>query len=173
MNALTFSLLIAWAAAVQTGQHQVYQGIEEELPIEVEQQPVPFSHRLHGGVGVGCTDCHTTVETKAWASLPNLDLCLGCHGVSTSGSRANEELKRLRGAGEEVRWVRVYAVPDFVFFSHANHLQAKLTCETCHGPVQERDVLVKEVSTSMTTCMNCHTTREVPNHCSFCHSLGH
>ncbi len=43
MNVVALGLLIAWAFAVQSGQPQVYQGIEQNLPIEVEKQPVPFS----------------------------------------------------------------------------------------------------------------------------------
>jgi len=173
VNVPSIVLLLIWLVTQQGGQPQVYEGIQENLPIEVEKQPVPFSHRRHAEAGLGCVDCHVTVETKAWASLPNLDLCLACHGGDESGSEEIQELKRLQQAGTKIRWVRVYEVPDFVFFNHANHLKAQLTCETCHGPVQEREVLAKEVSTSMTTCMNCHAARNVPNHCSFCHSLGH
>lgn len=173
MNLLLLGLLLAWTGSLHAGAHQVYRGIEEDLPIEVEKQPVPFNHRRHAGVGLGCVDCHVTVETKAWASLPNLDLCLACHGGDESSSEEIQELKRLQQAGKKIRWVRVYEVPDFVFFNHANHLKAQMTCETCHGPVQEREVLAKEVCTSMTTCMNCHAARIVPNHCSFSHSLGH
>jgi hypothetical protein len=68
--------------------------------------------------------------------------------------------------------VRVYQTPDFVFFSHKNHLKAGETCETCHGPVATREVLAKEVSTNMTACMNCHVQRGATTECFFCHELG-
>ena len=83
------------------------------------------------------------------------------------------EMPPYRYAEEErVKWVRVYRVPDIVFFSHRNHLKAGEKCVTCHGPVASRHVLAKEVSTSMTSCMNCHRSRRVPNECYLCHDLG-
>jgi hypothetical protein len=76
-------------------------------------------------------------------------------------------------SGEEIPWVPVYRVPDIVFFSHAALLAAGETCATCHGPVETRDVLQKEVSTSMTACLDCHRERGAPVHCALCHVLGH
>ena len=53
-------------------------------------------------------------------------------------------------------WVRIYEIPAFVNFSHRAHLEAKNTCEDCHGKVAERDALYKEVNLNMGTCMDCH-----------------
>ncbi len=72
----------------------------------------------------------------------------------------------------KVDWVRVYEVPEFVFFNHKKHMAADLECVQCHGPVETREVLAQEISVSMTACMNCHAERGVANHCYFCHDLG-
>jgi hypothetical protein len=75
-------------------------------------------------------------------------------------------------SGKSPEWVRVYKVPDFVFFNHSSHVKAQVECQTCHGPIETRDVLAREVSTSMTTCMDCHVGRNVSNECNMCHDLG-
>jgi hypothetical protein len=64
-------------------------------------------------------------------------------------------------------------VLDIVFFGHREHLAAGEECTTCHGSVETRDVLQKEVSTNMTACLECHRERGAPVHCALCHVLGH
>ncbi len=159
----------------------VYQGKEEKLPREVGPQPIAFSHKQHMSAGLACLVCHMDAEKKDQAGLPTVEQCAVCHTSSFPSSSqrphpaAGGELKKLaeiRSRKERVKWVRVYRVPDIVFFSHRNHLKAGEKCVTCHGPVASRHVLAQEVSTSMTTCMNCHMSRRVPNECYLCHDLG-
>jgi hypothetical protein len=150
----------------------VYKGKDENLPQEVAPQPIPFSHAQHTRSGITCLDCHAGADKKEQAGLPDVGQCMLCHQRIKSGSPAIERLAAMKEAGEKIKWVRVYEVPDFVFFSHASHVKGRVECESCHGPVDQREVLVKEVSTNMTACMNCHASRDVPNHCHSCHSLG-
>ena len=96
-------------------------------------------------------------------------------GALLLATRSAEEIAKLAQMhknGESPLWVRVYKVPDFVFFNHSSHVKASVECQTCHGPIETRDVLAKEVSTSMTTCMDCHVERKVSNECNMCHDLG-
>jgi hypothetical protein len=134
-----------------------YRGMEEKLPIAVAAQPVPFSHKVHAAAGLKCQDCHTTARTEARAGLPETSKCIGCHQSIVNRS---------------IDWVRVYKLPDFVFFSHAKHTSAAIGCTECHGPVEQRDVLAKEVSTSMTACMGCHAQKNASTACNVCHDLG-
>ena len=94
-----------------------------------------------------------------------------CHLAIAADKPAVRQLAALP-AGSKIRWRRAYQVPDFVFFSHAEHANAQLACADCHGPVQERRVLMQEVSTNMVACMNCHAQRQVSNECFLCHDLG-
>ena len=71
-----------------------------------------------------------------------------------------------------IPWVRLYKLPDFVFFSHSVHLNGKVACAECHGPVEQREALAAEVTHNMKTCMACHSAREVSNKCHICHELG-
>jgi hypothetical protein len=133
-----------------------YKGAEEKLPVVVAPQPVPFSHRLHAGKArIDCTACHPTAMTEGRAGLPDGTSCLTCHRS---------------GPSPAAPWVRVYKLPDFVFFSHQRHVN--VACADCHGPVAARDVLAKEVSTSMTACMACHVQRKASIDCGVCHELG-
>jgi hypothetical protein len=150
----------------------VYKGKEENLPREVPPQPVLFNHARHAAAGILCLDCHPGANKQERATLPQTDKCMLCHQSVMPESEQVKKVRAAHDANEQLEWVRVYEVPGFVFFSHVNHVKGGVDCETCHGPVQTRQVLAKEVSTSMTTCMNCHAAKEVPNHCHFCHSLG-
>ena len=128
--------------------------MDETLPAAVAPQPLQFSHKVHS-VGVKCQDCHTGATTQARATLPDAAKCRQCHPA----------MKRTA-----IDWVRVYKVPDFVSFSHQKH--ARTDCSSCHGPVQTRDVLMKEISTGMVACMDCHRQKQASIACNTCHDLG-
>ena len=160
------------AASELSGQVQApYASPPERLPRAVAPQPVAFDHRLHMEQRMECIDCHPGAVEGERAGLPDRDRCMLCHQAIATDSAA---VRRLAGlpTGRRIRWERVYRVPDFVFFSHAEHSAAGLGCVTCHGPVETRSVLAQEISTNMVACMNCHAQRRVSNECYLCHDLG-
>lgn len=170
---LTFFVLLLVACAMSAQQPPaVYKGKEEKLPIAVAPQPIAFSHKKHLAVGQTCADCHAGATQRDEAGFPPTELCMACHETIKPGSREIKKLAATHRRGEKVKWGRVYRIPDFVFFSHANHINAGLKCQECHGPVEMRHVLAKEVSTSMVACMNCHAAKNAQNGCSVCHQLG-
>ncbi len=120
---------------------------------------------------MACGDCHRGAKNSERAGLPDRDQCMLCHQAIATAAGTVRELAALP-AGSRIRWERVYKVPDFVFFSHAEHSQAGLACAACHGPVETRSVLAQEISTNMVACMNCHAQRRVSNECYLCHDLG-
>jgi hypothetical protein len=171
---LCAALISGLRSLISLGQKPVvYKGKKEKLPLSVAPQPVAFSHKKHYAVGLSCPQCHTGATESEQAGFPNTDECMLCHATMMSDSPEVKKLADAHRRKEKVRWVRVYKVPEFVFFSHASHLKAGQQCATCHGPVDQRDVLTQEISTSMTSCMNCHATKAVSNDCSLCHQLGH
>lgn len=136
-------------------------------------QPVPFSHRTHTELGLQCAACHAMKGRGGSAGFPSLSLCLSCHrGATGEISAVGALLEGYEQRGEPIPWVRVYKIPDFVFFSHTEHLAAGATCATCHGAVEVRDTLKQEVPTSMETCMDCHESRGASIACHFCHELN-
>ena len=169
---LIAGVLFGMAPSILVGQAPVYQSKEEKLPKEVAAQPVEFSHKKHTAAGITCLDCHPNAMTKERAGLPDAEACLLCHGSIKNDSSAIQKLAKIHQSNESLRWVRIYQVPDFVFFNHSSHLKAGEACAACHGPVETRDTLAKEVSTSMTACMNCHAARKASIECFLCHQLG-
>jgi hypothetical protein len=171
-NAASFLLAALPLVSLSTQQRPAYKGKEEKLPQAVAPQPVAYSHRQHVALGLRCLDCHKGASEKDQAGLPPAAHCMGCHATIKADSPEIRKLAAIHKRGEQPAWVRIYKVPAFVFFSHASHVKAGEQCVTCHGPVQERDVLAKEVSTGMVACMNCHAARKVSNDCVFCHQLS-
>ena len=148
-----------------------YESPPEDLPRAVGAQPVPFDHSLHAARGMACADCHPGATERVRAGLPDRDRCMLCHQVLAADRAGVRKLASLPPGGR-IPWVRVYRVPGFVFFSHAEHAAAGVDCQTCHGPVASRTVLSQEVSTKMVACMNCHAARQASNECYLCHDLG-
>lgn len=67
--------------------------------------------------------------------------------------------KKIQGP---IEWVRIHNLPDHVYFNHAQHVSVgKVECQTCHGKVEEMDVLQQHAPLSMGWCINCHRQTEV------------
>ncbi|MFN3326579.1 MAG: cytochrome c3 family protein [Bryobacteraceae bacterium] len=145
---------------------------EEKLGPPGPEQPIPFSHKVHVGLGIKCTDCHTLKDEEGFAAgFPRESTCMGCHASVKKDSPAIQKLAEYAKARKPVPWVRVYKVPEYVWFSHeSHHKEAGIACETCHGKVGERDVLFREVSIRMDACMACHARNDASNDCGFCHN---
>jgi hypothetical protein len=167
---LPIGLLLCLEASM--GQRPAYQGIQETLPLAVAPQPIHFSHRRHATARIGCTDCHSKAQREERAGIPQAAQCMTCHATVRKDAPAIRELARLAARKENIPWVRVYRLPDFVFFSHAVHSKASVECQLCHGPIEEREILQKELSTGMRACVDCHRARKAPLDCSRCHELG-
>ena len=141
-------------------------------PISISQ-PLPFSHRSHTQLGLKCSVCHTIKGRGHSAGFPSLLVCLSCHRSGKGEtSPIGILLEGYARRGETIPWVRVYKIPDFVFFSHKEHLTTGATCRVCHGPVELRERIVKEIPTSMKFCMDCHESQGASVACHFCHELN-
>jgi len=112
---MRYLLLVAMGASL-AGQTPQYKAPEERLPRAVAPQPVPFSHKAHVAAGSKCVDCHVSVERSARASIPQADRCMLCHQTVRKDTARIRELARIRESGAKIAWVRVYQVPQFVFF---------------------------------------------------------
>jgi len=145
---------------------------EQAEPVPVEQ-PLPYSHKTHVALGLQCRDCHAIADPGFAAGYPAEATCMACHTAIKTDSPHIQLLAKLNSEGTAVPWKRVYRVPDFVWFSHASHVEdATIECETCHGPVAQREVLFQEKPTTMAACMDCHARNNAPNDCDLCHDPG-
>jgi hypothetical protein len=130
-------------------------------------QPIKFSHKVHAGQNkTDCNYCHYTAKISKSAGIPPGNVCLNCHFLVRNGTRSGgAEISKVLGNLDQkipVEWVRIYRLPDFVFFSHEQHVSAgQLNCEACHGNVKEMDRLYQVPDLSMGWCIKCHETRKV------------
>ena len=136
------------------------------------QQPINFPHTVHvQRLGMNCLYCHYTANKSPDPGLPAVGTCMGCHliigptlnpvpGVRTAPFKSPELEKLVNyykgGAGKPVPWVRIHKVPEYVHFPHMRHVNAGVTCQTCHGKIQEMPQVYQYASLNMGWCVSCH-----------------
>ncbi|MFK7936236.1 MAG: c-type cytochrome [Saprospiraceae bacterium] len=61
-----------------------------------------------------------------------------------------------------IEWIRIHNLPDHAYFNHAQHVSVgKVECQTCHGKVENMEVVAQYSPLSMGWCINCHRQTEV------------
>lgn len=121
------------------------------------EQPIPYSHKLHAGdLGIDCRYCHANIERSQEAMIPPTQACIGCHAVVKKDSPKLAALRASWKGGTPVEWVRVHRVADYVYFDHSVHLAAGVGCVSCHGRIDQMDVVRQEQPLSMGWCLECH-----------------
>jgi len=134
------------------------------------EQPIPFPHTVHAGqLQIPCGYCHAFIERSRHAGAPPLEICMGCHrSIATD----REEIRMLTRHFEEkrpVEWKRVYALPDFIYFSHKRHVTAGVACASCHGNVAGMGKVRRVNELVMGWCVSCHRVRGASRDCATCH----
>lgn len=120
-------------------------------------QPVPYSHRLHAGeLGIDCRYCHANVERSQEAMIPPTQTCMGCHNIVRNQSAALAPVRESWETGRAVEWVRVHKLPEHTYFDHSVHLAAGVGCVSCHGRVDQMEVVRIEQPIAMGWCLDCH-----------------
>jgi mono/diheme cytochrome c family protein len=163
---------------------------------EAPRQPIFFSHLVHAGsFQIACQYCHVGARRSQSAGLPSVERCMGCHQII--GAQDNPEIGKIHDYWRRrapIPWVRVFALPEFTYFSHKAHVGAGVACQTCHGPIERmREVgartgprLVNDLMNlvglqpspppfSMGWCVQCHREQNAtrgtraPLDCIACH----
>jgi len=120
-------------------------------------QPVPYSHRLHvGDLGLDCRYCHASVEVSPVANVPPTSACMNCHKLVKRDSPLLEPIRNSAASGRPMQWVRVHKLPDYAYFNHRAHIAAGIGCVSCHGRIDEMDVVMQMQPLSMSWCLDCH-----------------
>ncbi|MBT8239201.1 MAG: c-type cytochrome [Croceitalea sp.] len=74
----------------------------------------------------------------------------------------DEENQKYTGESQPVEWVRIHNLPDFAYFNHSQHVTVgKIECQTCHGPVEEMEIMYQYSPLTMGWCINCHRETNV------------
>ena len=136
-------------------------------------QPIAFSHQIHAGqYEIDCQYCHTGVRKAKSANIPSANNCMNCHtAIKTESPEIAKIYKAIDydpSTGEygdntqPIEWVRVHNLPDLAYFNHSQHVKVGgLECQTCHGPIEEMDVVYQYSTLTMGWCINCHRETEV------------
>ena len=181
---LVISIVVLLAVAyfgygwfMQVGVDQTYQPI----------QPIHYSHKIHAGDNqIDCKYCHSSARTSKQAGIPSLNVCMNCHKTisevapETATAEYSKEFydgeiaklydaigwepspQSYSGETQTVKWVRIHNLPDFAYFNHSQHVSVGgVQCQTCHGPIQEMEVVYQDAPLTMGWCVNCHRDTKV------------
>ncbi|MDZ4805558.1 MAG: cytochrome c3 family protein [Candidatus Eisenbacteria bacterium] len=150
--------LIAGIGYVATEINRSGYGTQTDVHVD---QPVPFSHQHHvGQLGIDCRYCHTSVEETASAGMPPTKTCMNCHSQIWTNAAMLEPVRASFRTDQSIEWVRVHDLPDFVYFNHSIHVSKGISCETCHGPVNNMPLVYKANTMFMEWCLECHRAPE-------------
>lgn len=127
-----------------------------------------FNHQIHAGkLGMDCRYCHTKIEESAEANIPNVATCYGCHqdgsltlqSSDPKGPHAQKTqfIRESYAKDAPIEWRRIHKLPDYVRnFPHSVHLNAGVSCFSCHGRIDTMPVVFQAEALSMSWCLDCH-----------------
>ena len=162
-----------------------YFGPKERAKGYKPEQPIKFSHIIHVQKNkMECQYCHWSVSKAAYAAIPEVETCMGCHKM-ISGSNidpaSNKELgdpaviAEIAKIGEywnkgiAIPWQKVHSMPQYVNFNHKRHVKAGVNCQECHGQVPNMPEVERVTSMKMGWCIDCHRERGTSIDCYTCH----
>jgi len=141
------------------------------------KQPIAFSHKIHAGqFEIDCKYCHTGALKGKQANIPSPNICMNCHSQIKEGTNTGTgEIAKIyaaigfdpatstyTGKQKPIEWVRIHNLPDLAYFNHSQHVNvAGVECQTCHGPIQEMDVVKQYSLLTMGWCIDCHRKTDV------------
>ncbi len=155
---ITFLVIALAAKNVIDGLYMV--GVQQNYQPE---QPIAFSHKIHvGDYEIDCQYCHTGVEIAKSANIPSVNICMNCHSAIKTDSKEIQKLYAAQESGKPIEWVRVHNLPDLAYFNHSQHVNVgQIECQTCHGEIQEMEVVKQFAPLTMGWCIDCHRNTEL------------
>lgn len=137
------------------------------------KQPIAFSHKLHAGAyEINCVYCHTGANKGKQANIPSPNICMNCHSQIKKESPEIQKIyaaigydpntASYTGKQKPIEWVRIHNLPDLAYFNHSQHYNVGgIKCQTCHGPIEEMDVVKQYSLLTMGWCIDCHRKTDV------------
>lgn len=137
-------------------------------------QPINFSHVTHVQKNqIECQFCHWTVAKSAFAAIPEVETCMGCHRyVAGQTPEAKAEINKISehfNGGKQIPWEKVHVMPDYVRFNHKRHVKGGVACHECHGQVPEMQTVERVTTMKMGWCVDCHREKGASIDCYTCH----
>jgi hypothetical protein len=133
-------------------------------------QPIAFPHPAHVvKAEMNCVYCHFSANKSPDPGMPAVATCMGCHQLVMPASPEIQKLKQYSDSKTPIPWVRIHSVPEYVQFPHVRHVNSGVSCQTCHGNVQEMNQVYQQESLNMGWCVSCHIENKVRYDCATCH----
>lgn len=85
---------------------------------------------------------------------------MNCHARVKTGSVKLEPIRQSWDTGLPVEWTKVHDLPDYVYFNHSAHVTRGIGCVSCHGRIDQMDVVYQHEELSMGWCLDCHRAPE-------------
>jgi hypothetical protein len=170
------------------------------------RQPIAFSHRRMagaphwetndrgervntGGFSIPCAYCHTMTYKGRHSTIPSTAVCMNCHSTVGLNKEWVLKMREYWERAEPIPWVKVHDLPDFVYFDHSAHVNAKdeqghsklplldergqpmVVCQNCHGNVAAMDLVSVQTPFNMQWCVDCHRKPAIKasTDCVTCH----
>jgi hypothetical protein len=120
-------------------------------------QPVKFPHPVHvNALKLNCVFCHSSAFKSPDPGMPAVGTCMGCHTIVAADRAEVKTLTAYYNKKQPVPWVRIHKVPEYVRFPHMRHVNAGVTCQSCHGQVNNMPQVFQYASLNMGWCVSCH-----------------
>lgn len=134
-------------------------------------QPIKFSHRVHAGDNnIPCRFCHIYATRSRVSGVPSVQRCMGCHSSIRKDSPEIKKLYSYWEAKKPIPWVKIYDLPDYIYFPHNRHVNGGVKCKECHGDIEKMEKVRKVSYLVMGWCLSCHSKRNGPtDDCWECH----
>jgi hypothetical protein len=128
---------------------------------EVTEQPIAFSHKHHvSQLGIDCKYCHTAVYDSASAGFPPTKTCMNCHQQIWQGADILAPARDSYTRGIPIAWTKVHNVPHYTYFNHSIHVNKGVGCVSCHGQIDEQNLVMQSKTLYMEWCLDCHRNPE-------------
>ena len=81
---------------------------------------------------------------------------MNCHSVVGLENPELDVVRESWETGKPIEWIRVHMLPDYSYFNHSAHVNAGVGCASCHGRVDQMEVVEQIEPLSMGWCLDCH-----------------
>jgi len=92
--------------------------------------------------------------------VPSTETCMNCHTTVWADRDPIKKISEAYAAAIPLDWVKVHLLPDYAYFDHSAHLSAGVGCVSCHGRVDQMEVVRQVQPLTMGWCLECHRDPE-------------
>ena len=81
---------------------------------------------------------------------------MNCHLLVARNVESLAPIRDSLKNGTPMRWLRVHKLGEYAYFNHRVHVRSGVGCVSCHGHIEEMEVVRQVEPLSMSWCLDCH-----------------